>query len=288
MLPKNEKRIVNVSDRVKVWVYGAPFSGKTTLADQFPDAVMLNTDGNLNSFTSPVVEIKERVNGRQVIDTWTVFNETITELQKGSDFKTIVVDLVEDTFEACRRFCYTKLGIEHESDNSFKAWDYVRNEYLTTMKRLMTLNYNIVLISHEDMSKDITRKSGDKITSIRPNIQDKLANKLAGMVDIVARVVADGTERTLNFKSDEVVFGGGRLKLNATQIPLTYDALMGVYNSQQANKPVEEVKQAEPIRTVEPVAVPEVQTEDLTKATEEIMNNTPAVEPVRRTRRVRQ
>ena len=51
----------------------------------------------------------------------------------------------------------------------------------------MNLDYeNIVLISHEDTSKDITKKSGDKITAIKPNIADKVANKIAGMVDIVA------------------------------------------------------------------------------------------------------
>lgn len=281
MLPKNEKRNVNASSRVKVWIYGAPFSGKTTLADQFPDAVMLNTDGNLNSFTSPVVEIKERVDGRQVIDTWSVFNEAISELQKGSDFKTVVVDLVEDTYEACRRYCYKKLNIEHESDNSFKAWDYIRNEFLTTMKRLMTLDYNIVLISHEDMSKDITKKSGDKITSIRPNIQDKLANKLAGMVDLVGRVVADGSDRTLNFKSDEVVFGGGRLKLNKTQIPLTYSALMSVYGSQ--NKPVEAPKPAEEPKVEEPKWYPQ----DETPAQEQPTEAPAEEQPVRRSRRVR-
>lgn len=270
MLPKNEKREVNVSSRIKIWVYGAPFSGKTTLADQFPDAIMLNTDGNLNSFSSPVVEVKEQLNGRQVIDMWTVFKDVITDLQKGSDFKTIVVDLVEDTFEACRRYCYVKLGIEHESDNGFKAWDYVRNEFLTTFKRLMTLNYDIVLISHEDMSKDITKKSGDKITSIRPNISDKLANKISGMVDIVARVVVEGDDRTLNFKSDEVVFGGGRLKLNQTQIPLNYNALMHVYESQNTNKPV--------MTSVEPeqVIIPQ---DDVVVDDEQ---------HVRRTRRIRQ
>ena len=30
----------------------------------------------------------------------------------------------------------------------------------------INLNYNIVLISHEDTSKDITKRSGDKITAI--------------------------------------------------------------------------------------------------------------------------
>lgn len=68
---------------------------------------------------------------------------------------------------------------------------------------------NIILISHEDTSKDITKKGGDKITAIKPNMQDKVALKVAGMVDIVARIVADGDDRTFNFKSNEVIFGGG-------------------------------------------------------------------------------
>lgn len=251
LLPKNERRAINPASRKKVWIYGAPFSGKTTLADHFPHPLMLNTDGNLNSFTAPVVEIKETYEGRIAISAWDNFKSAIDELAKGAEFETVVVDLVEDTYEHCRRWCYEKLGIEHESDNSFKAWDYVRNEFLSVFKKLMTLDYNIVLISHEDLTKDITKKTGDKITAIKPNINEKTANKLAGMVDIVARVVADGDVRTLNFKSDDVVFGGGRLKLTSTSIPCTYDALESVYQHQgEPAKREEPVKQEEePVKT---------------------------------------
>ena len=101
----------------------------------------------------------------------------------------------------------------------------------------MNLDYeNIVLISHEDTTKDITKKSGDKITAIKPNIADKVANKIAGMVDIVARVVVeDDDSRTLNFKSNEVIFGGGRLKgITKTQIPLDWEALCEVYDEANA------------------------------------------------------
>ena len=225
MLPKNEKRTVNKLSQIKIWIYGAPFSGKTTLANNFPDALILNTDGNINSFNSPFVRIRDELDGRQTIKAWVIFKRTIEELKQGSGYKTIVVDLVEDVFEYCRLYCYEKLGIEHESDNSFKAYDYVRNEFLNAMKSLVNLNYNIVLISHEDTSKDITKRSGDKITAIKPNITEKLANKLAGMVDLVGRV----TNRKLSFYSDEVVFGGGRIKLNKTEIPLNFNALIDIY-----------------------------------------------------------
>lgn len=225
MLPKNEKRTVNKLSQIKIWIYGAPFSGKTTLANNFPDALMLNTDGNINSFNSPFVRIRDELDGRQTIKAWVIFKRTIEELKQGSNYKTIVVDLVEDVYEYCRLYCYEKLGIEHESDNSFKAYDYVRNEFLNVMKSLVNLNYNIVLISHEDTSKDITKRSGDKITAIKPNITEKLANKLAGMVDLVGRV----TNRQLSFYSDEVVFGGGRIKLNKIEIPLDFNALIDIY-----------------------------------------------------------
>lgn len=240
ILPKNERRVINLASRKKIWIYGAPFSGKTTLADHFPNPIMLNTDGNLNSFTAPVIEIKETLDGRIKTPAWENFKAAIDELQKGSDFETIVVDLVEDAYEHCRRWCYQKYGFEHESDAGYgKGYDLIRTEFLSTMKRLMTLDYNIVLISHEDVSRDITKKTGDKITSIRPNMGDKVANKLSGMVDIVARVVADGDNRTLQFKSDDVVFGGGRLKLLHTIVPLTYEALEEVYEEAGGKRPTD-------------------------------------------------
>ena len=123
------------------------------------------------------------------------------------------------------------MGITHESDDSFRAWDKVRVEFLSTLKRLMNLDYeNIILISHEDTSKDITKKGGDKITAIKPNLREKVANKVAGMVDIVARVIAEGDCHTLSFKTSEVIFGGGRLKVETKEIPLELDDFLQVYN----------------------------------------------------------
>lgn len=237
LLPKNERREVKQFAKKKLWVYAAPFAGKSTLADKFPDPLFLSTDGNVNNITAPYLLIKNTVTteGRLTKTTlaWETLKDVLVELEKKENtFKTIVIDLVEDTYEHCRVWCYNKLGIEHESDNSFKAWDYVRNEFLGTMKRIMNLDYeNIILISHEDMSKDITKRTGDKITAIRPNITEKISLKLAGMVDIVARIVVEDGKRSISFKSDNVIFGGGRLKLTTTEIPLDYDALMQVYEA---------------------------------------------------------
>lgn len=258
LLPKNERRNIETIDKKVVWLYGVPFSGKTFLANKFPDPIMLNTDGNIKFVDAPYVSIKDEVkndgsrNPKRTL-AWANFKDVITELEKKDNtFKTVVVDLLEDCYEHCRIYMYDKLNITHESDDSFSAWDKVRTEFLSTLKRLMNMDYeNIILISHEDRSKDITRKGGDKITAIKPNLPDKVANKIAGMVDIVARVVADGDERTLSFKTNEVIFGGGRLTVTKKEIPLDYDDFMAVYDEAngKAVKATRSTSKKQPVET---------------------------------------
>ena len=243
LLPTNQRRNIDRISKKVIWLYGAPFSGKTFLANKFPDPLMLNTDGNIKFVDAPYIAIKDQVTVEGRITkrkmAWEHFKEVIEELEKKqNDFKTIVVDLMEDTYEHCRAYEYGELGIDHESDAGFgKGYDVIRKEFLDTIKRLTNLDYeNIILISHEDSSKNITKKSGDSTTTIRPNIQEKLASKIAGMVDIVGRVVADGEDRKLSFKANEYIFGGGRLGVKGKDIPLDFDALMKVYDDANETK----------------------------------------------------
>ena len=131
----------------------------------------------------------------------------------------------------------------------------------------------MVFISHEDDSKDVTKKSGDKITAIQPNISGKVALKVAGMVDIVGRVINDEGKRTISFKSNEVIFGGGRLELKSSDIPCDYNALMKVY----ANAPKPEV-----IKPVQEESKKEEPVEE-----KKVEEPAPAATPTRRVRRVR-
>ncbi|SHK38577.1 phage nucleotide-binding protein [Clostridium cavendishii DSM 21758] len=243
-LPSTERRDIKKAKKRKIWIYGPAFSGKTTMLDDAPNPLNLNTDGNVQFVTMPYIAIKDEVtvNGRITNRkyAWEVFKDTISELEKKqNNFNTIIVDLLEDTREMCRLYKYNEMGITHESDGGFgKGWDIIKTEYLSTIRRLFNLDYeNIVVLSHEDVSKDITKKNGQNVTRIAPNIQEAISNKVAGMVDIVARVIVDGDERTLNFKSDEVIFGGGRLKgISKTSIPLSWDELMKVYDEANAGK----------------------------------------------------
>ena len=234
-LPENKRRDITGVTRRTMWLYGLPFSGKTTFANEFPEPLMLNTDGNTKYVDAPVIHIKDQVTTTGRITSrkfaWEMFEDVISELEKKENtFKTIVVDLLEDLYEHCRLYMYDEMGVTHESDDPFRTWDKITQKFLGTLKRLMNLDYeNIILISHERTAKDITKRSGDKITAITPNLREKVALKIAGMVDIVARIVSEDGKRTFTFKSDDVIFGGGRLKVDRTEIPLDVKELFEVY-----------------------------------------------------------
>ena len=295
ILPSTERREIGKATKRKIWIYGDAFTGKTTMLDDAPNPLNLNSDGNIQFVTMPYIAIKDivtvegRVTRRKFA--WEVLKETIEELEKNkNEFKTIIVDLLEDTREMCRLYKYDQMGIEHESDSGYgKGWDIIKTEYLSTLRRLFNLDYeNIVVVSHE-IQNEIKKKNGQTITKIAPNIQESIANKVAGMVDIVARaVVEDDGTRTLNFKSNEFVFGGGRLKgLTETKIPLSWEALMDVYEiaSKGTPKKEEEPKQERPRRERK---VEEEPVEEEPKVEETPVEEKPVEErPRRRTRKAR-
>lgn len=293
-LPSTNRVALDMSQHKKMWIYGAPFSGKTTVCDSAPTPLNLNTDGNVKNVTMARLPIKDTMDGRQKKMAWEVFIEAINDLEAGSDFETIVVDLLEDTYESCRLYMYKQMGITHESDDSFRAWDKVRTEFLSTYRRLLNLPYNIILISHEDMSKDITKRGGDKVTAIKPNIQDKIANKIAGMVDIVCRVLVEDDGRYLSFKADNVVFGGGRITgHNKTQIPLSWESIEDFYATVGGQRSAKVIKETEtPAQAVTTSEKPDEVIGESPKTEtvapwENAKVESPEEQPKRRTRRTR-
>jgi len=247
ILPKNERKQAVVNTQPDMWLYGDSYSGKTVFMDSFDNNLMLNTDGNVDHITSPVIRIKNEVtvDGRltKTKFAWEVFKEVVDELEKkNNDFKTITVDLVEDLYEHCRLYMYDKNGWEHESDGAFgKGWDMIKTEFLSTMKRLKNTGYQIVYISKQ-LTSSITLKSGQEITTFKPNIPDKIANVLAGTVDLTARVVAEGEKHYMSFKTSETIFGGSRYNFGVQEIPLSYESFMDIMVKAQKTESTSKVE----------------------------------------------
>lgn len=301
LLPKNERREVKIDEKPDFWIYADSYVGKSTFVDKLDNLLFINTDGNTDNTTSPVVSIQDEVseNGRITKRklAWEKFLKLVCELEKkNNDFERICIDLVEDLYEHCRLYTYNKLGIEHEQDAGFgKGWDMVRTEFLSTMKRLKNIGYQIIYISKEIVN-EINLKNGGKITTYKPNLNDKVANVLAGTVDLTMRAYMDGEDRILQLEKKENVFGGGRFDFKSDEIELDMDKFLDEIRKAQEGKVVvkkddeveneeEKSKRGRKIKTEE---TEEEKTEEIEEEkTEEAENEEVEEEPKKRTRRSR-
>ena len=260
-IPKNERVKIDPQSHWRLWLYGESYTGKTFLANKFPNVLMLNTDGNTSEVDAPRLRIANQYeqNGRIIneIPAWVYFKSIVAGLRVDNQgYETIVLDLIEDFYEFCRQYvCKEILHVSHESDANFKAWDMVRTEFYSVIRDLFSLPYNFILLSQEDKSRDIMERSGDKFTAVKPNIADKVALKLEGMCTLTARVMMKGkNNRVISFKNSDVIFGGGRIEIPVEEIPCDYAPLIDilrngkavssgrneVFNAPLENAPVEE------------------------------------------------
>lgn len=249
-IPKIEPRTTRATMKKILWFYGAPTSGKTTLADQFPNPIMLNTDGNrIVDGKGDVIAIKDEIsktgNAVKVTHAWDIFKNAIEWLEtKPGNYRTVVVDLFEDTRRFCRKALYKKLNIEHEHDAGFgKGYDMVETELMSTWMRLLNLDYEyIILISHEDLSTNINTTAGAQITYIAPKLPNKLATTVWGRVTATGRVINNGKRRYISFDTDGASFGGAHVTLYKKEVPLTYEGVLeafGISNNPTTEAPAE-------------------------------------------------
>lgn len=231
LLPKNERREKKVITEPNMWLYGDSYVGKSTFVDQFDDVLFANTDGNTDNITSPVIPIANEVftEGRlkKEVLAWEKFKELVEELEKKDNtFKTVALDLFEDLYEHCRVYMYKKLGIEHEQDAGFgKGWDMVKTEFFSTVKRLNHLGYRVIFISKE-LATEVKLKNGSGYTTYKPNIQDKVAQVITGVVGMTVRAYIDEGEHKLQLQKKENVFGGGRFEFKHPTCTLEVDAFI--------------------------------------------------------------
>lgn len=242
ILPKNERRERKIDTKPDFWIYGDSYVGKSTFVDNVKNVLVLNTDGNTDNTTAPVIMIKDDVKkeGRRTIRklAWEVFLETIAALEtEENDFEAVAIDLIEDLREQCRYYVFEKNGWEHESDGSYgKGWSKVQTEWQRAIKRLKSLGYQLIYISKEKV-EEIVLKGGAKRTVFKPNIDDKFANFLTGTVDLTMRafINSDG-ERLLQLGKKSNVFGGGRFDFQVDECPLDMDAFIEELKAAQEGK----------------------------------------------------
>ncbi len=116
---------------------------------------------------------------------WEAFLEACKLIAKGDhNFKTLVIDTVDNAFKMCSDYVCAKHGIEYEGDMGHgKGWALVKNEWHRVLTRLASLPYGLILISHA-IDKTIETRTGE-YTKTTPSLPDRARNVVLGLVDII-------------------------------------------------------------------------------------------------------
>ena len=204
---------------MRIWIYGAPFNGKTTFASNFKGAKILSTDGNAE-YLFPEEDIIPVKSGADL-------NNAINKLRTNPP-ETLVIDTTEYLLDYIRFYWLEKNKVEHESDIAYKGYGMLRNFMWEQIVKLANMCKNVIFISHEAVFVE-KNKFGREITSYTPQFDEKLKDKMMGLMTIVMRAVKISNEKNdssymLHIAHTDEEFGGTRIPVKATEIPNDFDA----------------------------------------------------------------
>lgn len=98
ILPKNERKAAKETPRNFV-IYGGTMHGKTYFADEFPNPLNLNTDGNAEMIETPSLNINNQRNAKGDItrSASDLLSDIILELETTKHtYETVVIDVIDD------------------------------------------------------------------------------------------------------------------------------------------------------------------------------------------------
>lgn len=201
---------------MKVWLYGKVMSGKTTFASQFEDAYIISTDGNAEYTFSPDKILRVR--------DYKELNDAIARL-KTIKPKWVIVDTTSYLIDYLRFYWCDKNKVEHESEIAYKGYTMLRSFLWESIFTIANTFDNVMFISHEQEVIE-KNKFGREISKFQPVFEEKLRDQMSGLMGIIARTVKtiseDGTARyELHISNSDDEFGGSRLAIKSTAIPLT-------------------------------------------------------------------
>jgi len=219
LLPKETTKPKIGFNEYTTLIYGAPKAGKSTLASQFDSPLFIATEAGLNAL--------ETYN--MPVDGWETFIMACAEVAKGDhQYKTIVIDTVDNLFKHCSNYICKKQNIQHESELDWgKGWKLVKDEFFRAITKLSLLKYGLVLISHAETTEIKTRTG--TITKWVPTMSKQAKEVILPMCDFIffatTEPTTEGLKRMLKTKPSENWEAGDRTGKFPAEIEMSYKAI---------------------------------------------------------------
>lgn len=198
-LPTKRSVPSNRLEDYSILIHGEKKIGKTTLANQFKNALFFGFEPG----TKAIAVFRVNING------WWDFVK-YRKLYVKSKYQTGVVDTVDIAYRQCLAAVCEKLGIDHPADEGYgKGWDRVRSAFLKEMTIIQNCNRGAIFISHSE-EKEIKDRRGNSYHKIVSSMSGQCASVLEGSVDIWCYYHYDGDARVITIVGDDQIAAGHR------------------------------------------------------------------------------
>lgn len=205
------------------YIFGAAKVGKTSLAAQAPDCLLLACERGYNTIGGIYA---------QDITSWSDMRKVYRELKKPEvreRFKVLIVDTVDLAAKYCTKYICSQNGIQELSELGYgKGYALMRNEFEDIFNSLTQLGYAVFFISHAQ-DAIFTRPDGTEYNKIIPSLSPSKVNAIIeNMADIYGYAhFKNPKERVITLRSDDdTISCGSRFKYMVNEIPLSYEALV--------------------------------------------------------------
>lgn len=208
-----------------VFFYGEPKSGKTTTATKFPNHLLLAFEKGYNAIPGAMA---------QPINSWSEFRKVLRQLKEPevqAKFETIIIDTADIAYDYCESYICSNNNVDTIGDIGYgKGYTLVAKEFDECLRRIVQMNYGLVLISHA-VDKTFTDETGREFNQIVPTLGNKPRNIVARMCDIIgySRSVQDAegnTSTKLFMRGTARYIAGSRFKYTPDYIDFSYGNLV--------------------------------------------------------------
>ena len=205
------------------YIYGAPKTGKTTLATQMDGALLLAFEPGYHALPGVMA---------QDVTSWADMKQIFRELKKPEvkeTFKAVIVDTIDIAADRCKKYICNQNGIEDLGELGYgKGWTKFKEEFNEIFRGLTQLGYAVFFIGHDKL-ESIENPDGSKTQKIRPTLSNSVKTVISGMADIYGyshqKNIGEMSVLTLRDSSGAIECGS-RFHYLPDEIPMSYNNLV--------------------------------------------------------------
>ena len=209
-----------------VLFYGTPKSGKTTIASHFPGAVVFAFEKGYSAIPGIMAT---------PVNSWNEFRRLLVELkdeETKAQFQTVVIDTADIAYDYCVDYICNDNNVDTIGDLPYgKGYSLVAKEFDTCLRKIIQLDYGLVLISHstERTERD---EQGNEYSKIEPTLDKRgrlICERTCDIIGLsrpVRNPQTNQIETRLFLRETPRYVAGSRFKYIPDSIAFTYENLV--------------------------------------------------------------